>query len=73
MDFFDSSHEYLQNDPDAPFNDEPIITVAMSVGRKTLSRNAITYTGGGTKCREPVDGIEWKNVLKEEFGISLET
>ena len=73
MDFFDSGREYHQNDPNAPFNEDPIITVATSDGRKTLSRDAITYTDGRTKRRKPVDEIEWKNVLKDEFGISLDT
>ncbi|MFC7216064.1 arylamine N-acetyltransferase [Saliphagus sp. GCM10025334] len=68
---FELDGVYHETHPDAPFNDDPVVSVATEAGRKTLSTATLTIDKGGTIERFPVSRKEWSDVLEREFDIHL--
>ena len=69
--FFLAGHEYHQYAPEAPFNDDPVVTIATDSGYKRLSTNSFAQISETEASKRSISRDEWDAVLNDEFGIEL--
>ncbi|HLQ73171.1 MAG TPA: arylamine N-acetyltransferase [Bacillota bacterium] len=71
-DFAEACH-YAQTSPNSHFTQRRLVTLATRTGRETLSANTLTTTKDDVKTKREIAESDIDDVLKNIFGIIVET
>jgi N-hydroxyarylamine O-acetyltransferase len=71
LDEFEPGCRYHTTSPQSSFTQKSVCSLATPAGRITLSGRKFIVTENGERTERDVTDVEWKSILRDNFGVTL--